>query len=149
MCFSTGWVCRFSDFWVDIVENLFTDFSERVRFLWDLWGGILGSWTVVDQVIFVVFQGNKSLLFCDLFCKAVDVELLGDRFCLWVNDVGGVGAGFLVGGSDAVPQEFVVLRLVKLIKVWSFLGRNEGFCRFLDFADVFVRVCPGICCRRF
>ena len=31
-----------------------------------------------------------------------------------------------------------MLRLVKLVKVWSLVRRNEGFCRFLDFADVFV-----------
>ena len=31
-----------------------------------------------------------------------------------------------------------MLRLVKLVKVQSFVGRNEGFCRLLDFADVFV-----------
>ena len=37
---------------------------------------------VVGEVIFMVFWGNKSLLFCDLFCVVVDVELLGDRFCL-------------------------------------------------------------------
>ena len=47
----------------------------------------------------------------------VNVELLGNRFCLQVNDVGGVGASFLVGGCDTVPQEFVVLRLVKLVKL--------------------------------
>ena len=47
----------------------------------------------------------------------VDVELLGDGFCLCVDDVSGIGAGFFVGGCDAVPQEFVVLRFVKVVKV--------------------------------
>ena len=65
------------------------------------------------------FKVKKSLLFCDLFCAAVDIAFLGDRFCLRVNDVGGVGDRFLVGGCDAVPQKLVVLRLrlVKLVKV--------------------------------
>ena len=56
-------------------------------------------------------------MFCDLFCTAVDVEFLGDRFCLRVNDDGGVGACFLVGGCDAIPQKLVMLHLVKLVKV--------------------------------
>ena len=72
---------------------------------------------MVGEVVFAVFKGDKSLLFCDLFCAVVDVELLGDGFCFLVNDVGGVGAGFLVGGCNAAPQEFVVLRFVKLVKV--------------------------------
>ena len=31
-----------------------------------------------------------------------------------------------------------MLRFVKLVKVWSFVRGNEGFCRFLYFADVFI-----------
>ena len=103
-------ICHFSDFRVDIVENLFTDFSEF---------SFCGIYEVIGEVVFMVFQVTKRLLFCDLFCTVVDVELLGDRFC-YQNDVGGVGASFLVDGCDAVPQEFVVLRLVKLVKVQIF-----------------------------
>mgnify|MGYP006964530723 FL=1 len=95
-----------------ILLYLFTDFCEFA--FCEIYEA---ACMVVDEVIFVVFEGNKSLLFCDLFCATVDVELLGDGFCLWVIDVGGIGASFHVGGCDAVPQEFVVLRLVKLVKV--------------------------------
>ena len=43
-------LCRFSDCWVDIVENLFTDFTEFI------FGGIYeAACGVVGEVIFVVF----------------------------------------------------------------------------------------------
>ena len=99
-------LCNFFDFRVDIVENLFNDFSK-----FTFCGIYEVACRVVGEVIFMVFWGNKSLLFCDLFCAVVDVELLGNRFCLWVNYVG-------------------VLRLIKFVKVWSLVRRNEGFCRF-------------------
>ena len=44
-------LCRFSDFWLDIVENLFTtDFSEFA--FCEIYEAACG---VVDEVIFVVF----------------------------------------------------------------------------------------------
>ena len=61
-------------FRVDIVENLFNDFSK-----FTFCGIYEAACRVVGEVIFMVFWGNKSLLFCDLFCAVVDVELLGDR----------------------------------------------------------------------
>ena len=78
------------------------------------------------------------MLFCQPFCSVVDVEFFCDGFCLRIDCVGGVCTGFLVGSCNAVPQEFVVLRLVKCVKVRSLVSADEGFCRVIDFAYVFV-----------
>ena len=78
------------------------------------------------------------MLFCHPFCSVVDVEFFCDGFCLRIDCVGGVCTGFLVGSCNAVPQEFVVLRLVKCVKVRSLVSGDEGFCRVIDFAYVFV-----------
>ena len=59
------------------------------------------------------------MLFCHPFCSVVDVGFFCDGFCLRIDCVGGVCTGFLVGSCNAVPQEFVVLRLVKCVKVLS------------------------------
>ena len=76
--------------------------------------------------------------FCHPFCSVVDVGFFCDGFCLRIDCVGGVCTGFLVGSCNAVPQEFVVSRLVKCVKVRSLVSGDEGFCRVIDFAYVFV-----------
>ena len=50
MCFPLVGLCHFSDFRVDIVEKLFTDFSEFAFF-----GIYEAARGVVGEVIFVVF----------------------------------------------------------------------------------------------
>ena len=46
MCFSTDWALSFLCFRVDIVENLFTDFSEF---------SFCGIYEVIGEVVFMVF----------------------------------------------------------------------------------------------
>ena len=70
-------LCLFSDCRVDVVEDLFAaDFSEFA-----FCGIYEATCWVIGEVIPMIFESNKSLLFYDLFCAVVDVELLGDRFC--------------------------------------------------------------------
>ena len=61
-------LCLLPDFRVDVVENLFADFSEFA-----FCGIYEAACRVVGEVVFMVFWSNKGLLFCDLFCTVVNV----------------------------------------------------------------------------
>ena len=63
-----------------------------------------------------------------------------------IDRVGGVCTGFLVGSCNAVPQEFVVLRLVKCVKRGdkvssverSAVIKQDG-CHFLSLNEIDVK----------
>ena len=80
---TSGWFFYWLSFVFFLISELTLSRICLLTFPSSLFAGFMRRHVrVVGEVVFMLFQSDKGLLFCDLFCAVVDIELLGDGFCL-------------------------------------------------------------------